>query len=294
MKIVVTIPAYNEQKTIGSVIDGINSVMHKNHLSFKIIVIDDGSRDRTAAVSKERGAAVYAHNVNRGLADAFRTGMKAALALGADIIVHIDADAQYLPSEVPNIVKPIIEKKADIVLGSRFKGKIEGMPLIKRLGNMAFSHVISKITRYKISDAQTGFRAFTNKVAEIELLSDHTYTQEQIIRALKKDFRLVEVPVHFMRRKDKSRLIGNSFEYAARAWINLLRVYRDYEPIKFFGIFGSIFMVLGLFLGLLILYSFLLTGAVGGIPRVILSVLFLIMGIQVYLFGFLADMFRKG
>ena len=161
MKIVVTIPAFNEEKTIGEVITEIKGVMDKTRFKYNLLIIDDGSRDRTKEIAEKAGAIVFSHPINYGLAETFRTEMKKALELNPDIIVHTDADGQYLASDIPKLIKPIIEKKADIVLGSRFKGKIEKMPLIKRLGNKAFSRVISKITGTKISDAQTGFRAFT-------------------------------------------------------------------------------------------------------------------------------------
>ena len=128
------------------------------------------------------------------------------LKLNVDAIVHIDADGQYLPKEIPSLIKEV-ENGNDLVLGSRFKGQIEQMPVTKRLGNIAFSKVISQLTGIRISDAQTGFRAFTREVAEkIQIISNHTYTQEQIIRAVKQKFRIKEVPVYFARRKGKSRI----------------------------------------------------------------------------------------
>ena len=293
MKIVISIPAYNEEKTVGKVIEDIKEVMNSNKYDYNILVIDDGSKDNTREIAKKSGAIVFSHPINQGLAETFRTEMKEALELKPDIIVHTDADGQYLASDIPKLIKPLINGKADIVLGSRFKGKIESMPLMKRLGNKAFSKVISNVTKTKISDGQTGFRAFTQEVAAIDIKSDHTYTQEQIIRAIREKFRIMEVPVYFAKRKDKSRLMNNPFEYAIKAWINILRVYRDYEPLKFFGMIGGIFVLGGALLGVWILYTLLKTGLVGGIPRVILSTLFIMTGVQIILFGFLADMNRK-
>lgn len=293
MKVIITIPSFNEEKTIGDIIKKVKKVMDENRFEYKILVIDDGSKDKTKENAEKAGAIVFCHPINYGLAETFRTEMKKALELNPDIIVHIDADCQYLASDIPKLIKPIIDKKADIALGSRFKGKIESMPLIKRLGNKAFSKVISNITKVKISDGQTGFRAFTKEVAAINILSNHTYTHEQIIKAIKNKFKLVEVPVYFAKRKGKSRLIKNPFDYALKAWINILRIYRDYEPLKFFGYFGGISIFLGLLFGIWILVTLLKTGSVGGIPRVILCVLFIMAGIQIVLFGFLADMNRR-
>lgn len=293
MKVVVTIPALNEEKTIEDVIKEVKKVMEENRFDFKILVIDDGSKDRTKEIATNEGVIVFSHAINYGLAETFRTEMKKAIELNADIIVHIDADKQYSASEIPKLIEPITEKKADIVLGSRFKGKIEYMPLIKRLGNKAFSKVISNITKTKISDSQTGFRAFTKEVASTEIRSKHTYTQEQIINAIRNKFRLVEVPIYFAKRKDKSRLMKNPFDYGIKAWINILRIYRDYEPLKFFSYFGGFFILIGFLLGMWILITLVRTGSVGGIPRVILSALSIITGVQITLFGFLADIDRK-
>ncbi len=296
MNVVVSIPAYNEEATISSVIRNIKDVLgkHRNY-SYRILVVDDGSTDRTAEIARKEGAIVHSHPKNYGLAEAFRTEIQQFLRMKpeAEVMVHIDADGQYRAEEIPLLLKKV-EEGNDFVLGSRFKGRIEKMPLIKRLGNRAFSRVISQITRTRVSDAQSGFRAFTREVAEaIPIVSGHTYTQEQVIKAIRGKFRMAEVPVYFAERKGKSRLIRNPFEYAVRAWINLLRIYRDYEPVRFFGITGGIIFLAGFALGLRLVYFFLTTGVVGHTPSLILSMLLMSVGVQIITFGFLADMVRK-
>lgn len=295
MKVIITIPAFNEEKTIGKVLKEIKGVMSTTRYKYSVLVVDDGSSDRTAAIAKSEGAEVFSHPYNMGLAEAFRTEMKICLETKADIIVHTDADGQYLAKDIPRLISKM-DEGYDFVLGSRFKGRIESMPLIKRLGNIAFSKVISGIVGIKITDGQTGFRAFTREVAErLSITSTHTYTQEQIIHAVRNKFRVAEVPVYFARRKGntKSRLLKNPFEYAFKAWVNILRVYRDYEPLKFFGIAGGIFFSMGFLIGLFILAHLIREGNVGGLPRVMLSVLFMSLGIQIIIFGFIADMIRK-
>jgi len=294
MKIVVTIPAYNEENTLPSLIKRIQKVMKANKYNYEILVLDDGSKDRTAQAAKKAGASVYSHPKNYGLADTFRTEMQKAVENGADAIVHIDADVQYMPEEIPKLVNEL-KKGNDIVLGSRFLGKIEEMPLLKRIGNIAFSKVITQITGVKITDGQTGFRAFTRDVAQkVQISSNHTYTQEQIIRAVRQKFRIKEVPIYFAKRKDESRLIGNPFGYALRAWINLIRIYRDFEPLKFFGFFGSLILIVGFVLGLYLVYiQFFQGGVFRHLGLMMIDVLVLSVGLQILIFGFLADMFRK-
>jgi glycosyltransferase involved in cell wall biosynthesis len=165
MRLAITIPAYNEEKTIEKTVREIKKVVGKNKYDAKILVVDDGSVDKTAAVARNAGALVFSHPRNYGLAETFRTEIEKCLELKADVIVHIDADGQYVANEIPLLIREV-KKGADLVLGSRFKGKIEEMPFIKRIGNKAFSVVVSNITGMKISDAQTGFRAFKKKLAQ--------------------------------------------------------------------------------------------------------------------------------
>lgn len=294
MFVVITIPAYNEQDTIGNVIKNIDDVMKFTKYQYKVLVIDDGSKDKTIEVAKSQDSVVHSHPKNYGLAETFKTETKKALELKADVIVHIDADMQYQPKEIPILLKEI-ERGYDLVLGSRFKGTIESMPIIKKFGNKAFSRVISNITRIKISDAQTGFRAFTKEVAEkIAIISDHTYTQEQIIRAAKEKFRIKEVPVYFAKRKDKSRLISSPLGYASRAWINIIRIYRDYRPLKFFGMVGSAIFAVGFILGLYLVYIQLFAEGVNRhLGLMMLDILILSIGLQIIIFAFLADMMKK-
>ena len=288
MRIIITIPAYNEEDTIGNVISEIKQVMDKTEYEYKIMVMNDGSTDNTANVAKNADALVYSHPYNYGLAETFRTEIEKALENNAEIIVHIDADGQYRADEIPKLIKPIENKEADLVLGSRFLGTIEKMPVIKKLGNIAFSKVVSQISGIKITDGQTGFRAFTREIAEkITIISTHTYTQEQIIKAVRNKFKVKEVPVYFAKRESgKSRLMSNPVEFAVRAGVNLLRVYRDYEPLKFFGLVGFALILTALST---FFYSIFILGELMDITVIVL----ILAGIQILLFGFLAEMVRK-
>ena len=228
LKVIITIPAYNEEKTIGKVIKNIREVMDQTKYSYSylILVVNDGSEDETVEEATKAGAVVFSHQDNKGLAETFRTEMKLCCELGAEIIVHTDADGQYKAEEIPLLIEPV-ENGYDLVLGSRLKGSIEYMPKINKIGNKAFSFVISLLTKQKIFDGQTGFRAFTRKIAEeIQIISDHTYTQEQIIRAKRRNYSIKEVPIYFAKRDHgQSRLMRSPFEYALRAWKNIFRIY---------------------------------------------------------------------
>jgi len=291
-KLGIFIPAYNEAKTIGRVVRDIFSIFKGKDFDVHVVVVNDGSKDETAIEAERAGAKVISHQRNRGLAEAYRTGMRALLEINPDLIIQTDADGQYLAKDMPKLIRPLLKGEADFVLGSRFKGFIEEMPWLKRFGNKAFSRVISSITGLSISDGQTGFRAFTPAVArEIKVYSDHTYTQEVIIRAAERNFKIKEIPIFFARREDgSSRLMSNPLGYARRAFINLFRVYRDHQPLKFFGIFGLISVLAGTVIGAFLLYQYFTQGFITSLAKPILSALFLLFGFQLILFGFMADM----
>ena len=292
MKVVVTIPAYNEEKTVGSIIREIKEVMDKTSYNYQILVLDDGSWDKTVDVAKKNSAIVVSNKRNLGLAETFKQEMKECLKLKADIIVHTDADGQYPAYYIPEMIEKV-EQGYDLVLGSRFgKGNYGGSSLMNKLGNRAFARVFSNLLKTKITDTTTGFRTFTKEVAELPLINTFTYTQEQLIRAGKSKMKIVEVPIRTNKTRP-SKLFRNPFDYAIKAWINIFRIYRDFEPLKFFGRIGLLFVLAGFLLGLFILYKIITVGSAGGIPRVILSMLLILIGIQIAFFGFLADMNRK-
>ena len=288
-----TIPAYNEEISIGKVIADIKKVLDALSVSYGIVVVDDGSIDQTAKAAAEAGARVHSHPKNYGLAETFRTEMDICISLKPKVIVHTDADGQYSADEIPKLIEPVLSGKADLVLGSRFRGKIDSMPLIKWIGNKAFTAIVSHIVRLPISDGQTGFRAFTPEIAKMDIKSNFTYTQEQIIHTAKAKKRIVEVPIHFLKREEgKSKLMKHPLHFAMRAGINLLRIYRDYEPLKFFGIIGCGIFSLGMLLALWFVWLHFTTGIDGHLGLLIAMLLLVLTGIQVITFAFLADMKR--
>lgn len=287
MKVVGIIPAFNEEKSVGTVVREA-----KKHAS-RVIVIDDGSSDRTGAEAEKAGAEVVSHHTNRGLGITIADGYRHALKAGADVIFQIDADGQYKPDDIPKLLEPVIKGKADMVLGSRFLGGIEEMPFSKRFGNRLFSRMTSFLAGTKITDAQTGFRAMRRELLEaIVPTAGYTYTQEMIIRAAMEKFQVVEVPSYFAKRKHgKSRLIGNIFSYAINCFGIMAKTFRDYNPLWFFGSPGVVLMVGGFGVGMYVFFYFLQHGDIGGmVGRIILSALAMISGLILVFMGMFADM----
>jgi glycosyltransferase involved in cell wall biosynthesis len=290
MKLVITIPAFNEEKTITKVIKEIpRSIAGVNRT--EVLVIDDGSTDKTASLAKKAGAKVIRNKKNLGLAKSFRNGLNKALEMKADIIVNTDADFQYNQKQIPLIVAPVLRGEADICLGSRFKGKIEYMPLRKRLGNKIASAVLSFVTGYRISDGQTGFRAFSRPAAlKMNLWSGYTYTHETLLHAAENDLVIKEVPVDFRKRKDRSRLMSGILHYALNAGKTLFNYYLYYRPLTLFGSAGIILSLSGMLIGSRVLIHFAQTGQVTPyIPSAILTAVLLILGFLLILTGLTAE-----
>lgn len=294
MKLVVMIPAYNEEKSIGKVIkeiprriEGVDNI--------KILVVNDGSTDKTREEALKSGASkIISNKKNLGLARSFKKGLDEALEMGADIIVNIDADGQYDAKEIPTFIRPILENSTDIVLGDRQIHTLDHMPFSKKIGNRIATWITRKLSGYPVKDAQTGFRAFSREAAlKLNILGNYTYVQETIIQATHKDLVIEEVPVVFRRREGESRLISNIFSYAKNAAIAILRTYRDYNPIKTFAVIGIIFIIISFIPGFVVLKDYFATGTFSGhIGRGLLTILFFFIGVQIIIFGLLADMLK--
>ena len=287
MKLIVMIPAYNEEKNIGRVIKEIKD----NVKSAKILVINDGSTDKTVEVAKKAGADyIISNKQNLGLAQTFRKGLEESLKLGADIVVNTDADYQYNQKQIHKLIKPIIEGKADVVLTNRNIMSLSHMPLSKKYGNLIATYVTRLVSGFSVRDAQSGFRAFSREAAlKLNIFSDYTYVQETIIQAVDKRLRILQTSCDFKKRENsKSRLIGNIFGYAKRAGLMLVRTYVIYKPLKALLITSIFPLILGFLLGLRFLY-FYFTGDSGHIQSLILAAILLIISFQIIVLAFIAD-----
>lgn len=291
MKLIVTIPAYNEEGSIAAVIRSIPRTIHGID-QVEILLIDDGSKDRTVEVAKQNGADhVISNIVNRGLATTFRRGINKALELGADIIVNTDADNQYNQSEIPKLIQPILDKKADIVSGDRQVKTLDHMPKAKKYGNMAGSWVVRKVSGLPIRDASSGFRAFSRDAAlQLSVFSQHTYTHETIIEANDKKLVFIEVPCTFRGREGtSSRLIGGVFSHIKKSGITIVRTLVRHKPLKTFTYTGSVLMFAGIMIGSRFLYFYFHGQGSGHIQSLIFMAVLIMLGFQIVALGLLAD-----
>ncbi|MDT3699003.1 MAG: glycosyltransferase family 2 protein [Thermincola sp.] len=207
VKVVVFLPAHNEEETIGQVISRIPRDVDPQ-VSVEVHVIDDGSTDKTVLVSKEAGADyIFSLPKNLGLGNAVRLGLAESYRHGADIAVMIDADNEYPAEQITDMVFPILNGKADYVIGSRFMGRIKGMKLHRRLGNYFFSFLQSLLLCKWINDGQSGMRAFSRLAVEhAEIIHDYNYAQVLTLNLVRKGFRMLEVPIRY-----QARTTGQSF-----------------------------------------------------------------------------------
>ncbi len=294
----IIIPALNEAKTIGDVISRIPKAIPAVE-EVKVIVVNDGSTDSTADIAKSMGAKVVTHQNPKGVGAAFHSGIKAALLTGADIIVNIDADGQFNPADIPKLLAPIQEEKADFVTATRFAQEdfIPEMPAIKKWGNKRVVQMVNMLTGKKFTDVSCGFRAYSREAAlKLTLFGNFTYTQESLIDLAFKGMRIAEVPlkVRGVREHGNSRVASNLWRYAAKSASIMLLTGRDYKPFYFFGLPGIGVFLLGVLSGIFVLQHYLATGQTSPFRSLVtLSGTFIIVGSLLLFISMLADMTHR-
>ena len=251
MKLVVTIPALNEEKTIAAVVRAVPLDIPQIALT-QVIVLNDGSTDQTAALAATAGATVVNLKGGGGLGTVFRTGIERALRSGADIIVNIDGDGQFNADDIRHLIQPLLKDEADFVTCSRFSDPAlkPTMPIVKYHGNRAVTAIINWICGgTNFTDVSCGFRAFSREAAcRMTLFGRFTYTQECFIDLFSKGMRISEVPlkVRGVREFGKSRIASSVFKYATNSLPIIIRAMRDIQPLKFFGGIASMLFLLGI------------------------------------------------
>jgi len=293
MKLVIQIPCLNEEETLPATlatiphaIPGIDSI--------ELLIIDDGSTDRTIEVARQHGVHhVVRHVRNKGLAEAFQSGIDASLRLGADIIVNTDGDNQYPQEAIPQLVAPILEHRADIVIGDRQTDTIEHFSPAKKVLQKFGSWVVRKGSGTNVPDAPSGFRAYSREAAlRLNVVTKHSYTLETIIQAGKKNLVIEAIPVKTNKVTRPSRLMRGTWDYIKKQGATILRIYAMYEPLKFFALTGASLCALGIIFLLRYLF-YRITGAATGaryIQSVIAGGSLLTIGILVALIGLIADL----
>jgi glycosyltransferase involved in cell wall biosynthesis len=291
MKLIIQIPCYNEEKTLPITLQELPRQV-EGFDKVEWLVINDGSTDRTVEVAKEHGVDHIVNlNQNKGLAEVFRRGLDAGIKLGADVIVNTDADNQYNAQDIPKLVTPILEGKAEIVVGARPITEIPHFSLIKKLFQKLGSWVVRRLSYADIPDAPSGFRAISREAAmKLNVFNSYTYTLETIIQAGNKNIAITSIPIRVNEELRPSRLVKSISSYITNSIITLVRIFIIYRPFKTFMSLGILLFFVGLLLGLRFLYFYFTGGGVGHVQSVILAGVLLGFGFQTMLVAFLADL----
>jgi glycosyltransferase involved in cell wall biosynthesis len=289
--LIIQIPCLNEEftlpQTVGDLpkeIPGVDKI--------ELLIIDDGSTDRTVEVAQELGVHhVVQFPTNRGLAAAFRAGLDASLRLGADYIVNTDGDNQYGGECIPELVAPLVAGKADIVIGDRVTSSIAHFSWLKKRLQSLGSWTVRMFSRTNVADATSGFRAYTRDAAmRLNLVNTYTYTLESIIQAGHAGMTIHSVKIRTNSKLRESRLIKSIRTYVSRSGVTILRSYMLYRPFAVFLTLGSVFFAAGLALALRFLLLYLGGDGSGHVQSVILSGVLMIIGVQVGMLALVADL----
>lgn len=291
-KLIIQIPCFNEEASLPV---SIKELPRKLPGISKIewLIIDDGSTDRTVEVARELGVDHVVKLIrHQGLAKGFMAGLQACVELGADIIVNTDADNQYNAHDIPKLLQPILDGKAEIVIGARPISEIKHFSPLKKLFQQWGSWMVRKVSQTEIEDAPSGFRAISREAAmRMHVFSDYTYTIETIIQAGQKGMAIVSVPIRTNDFLRESRLIHSIPSYLARSTNTIMRIFMTYQPLAFFRLPGAISFAVGTLLGLRFLYFYIFTGTSSGhIQSLILAAVLLILGGLLFVFGLMADL----
>ena len=290
MKLIIQIPCYNEAETLEIAlndlpkqIDGIDEIEY--------LIINDGSADNTVEVAKNWGVHyVVNFKQNKGLAKGFMAGLDACLRNGADIIVNTDADNQYCGEDIEKLVRPILDEKADIVIGERPIDDTEHFsPLKKKLQHLG-SWTVRVASKSDIPDAPSGFRAYSRDAAlRLNVVNEYTYTLETIVQAGRTKIAMESVPIRTNPELRKSRLFSSMFGYVKRSMVTIIRSFIMYKPLKFFGIIGLLLCLLGTGVGIRFLVYYFMGQGGGHIQSLIFASTSILIGAQTIIIALQAD-----
>jgi glycosyltransferase involved in cell wall biosynthesis len=288
--LVIQVPCHNEEASLPAVLDDLPTAL-PGIARIIVLVIDDGSTDGTAELARARGCEVLRLPVQRGLARAFTAGLERAVALGADVVVNTDGDHQYRGADIPAVVAPVVEGRADLVVGSRPVSEMPQFSFTKRLLQRLGSFATRVASGTPVLDAPSGFRAMSRDAAmRLHVFNRYTYTVETLIQAGRKGMRVLSVPIGVNATERPSRLVRGNGSYVMRQLNVMLRVFVTYKPFRFFAVPGLVAFGLGAVLLGRFGYFYLTDGGAGHVQSVVVGALLVGIGLALVVVGLLADL----
>ena len=292
MKLVINIPCLNEEKTLPLVlqempksIPGVDKII--------VQVVDDGSTDGTSEVAEKFGCRVIKHKSNYGLGVAFKSGMEAALEDGADIMVNTDADNQYPSRYIPDLIRPIIEKRADLVVGDRQTWKVKHFSIVKRFLQWFGSATVRMFTQTDVRDTVSGFRAYSREsLLRLNVTTRFSYVLDTIMQCAKKNLKIESVKITTNEPTRESRLFKNMFQHIRKSGLNLLKVYVIYHPLPTFLLLALVFFLPSFILIIRYLYFFFTVSGEGHIQSLIAATILFITAVLMFMMGIISDLVR--
>ena len=290
VKLIIQIPCYNEEETLITTLKDLPKKINGVD-EIEVLVIDDGSTDKSAQIANDWGAKVLSISSNKGLANAFRAGLQESLSLGADIIVNTDADNQYSANDIEKLISPILNNEADIVIGARDIFNIKDFSLLKKCLQKIGSAVLRFLSTTPVEDAPSGFRAFSKEAAlRINIFDNFTYTMETLIQAGAKGFKIVSVPINVNPQLRKSRLVKNIYDYILKSMKTTIRMFIVYRPFRFFFSIASLMFIIGMFLILRFAYFYIVGSGNGHVQSLIIASLFILTSVQLIIVAIIGDL----
>lgn len=296
MKLVIMIPCLNEEKTLPLVLNTIPKSIPKIS-EIEILLIDDGCSDKTVEIAKKFGVKHFIHHTkNQGLSRSFRHGLNRALEMGADIIVLTEGDNQYPQEKIPELIKPILDKKADLVIGDRQTQTIEHFSASKKFFQKLGTGILNIAAGTKVPDAISGFRAYS-KLAAIQLnpVADYSWATETTIQAAHKGHKIVIIPIKTNPKLRDSRQFKSSWQHIRKSAVTIVRAFIMYKPYALFFSLGTFFLIFGLIPIVHYIYLVVSTKDPYGahhLQSLILGAILLIASFISFTLGVIADLIR--
>ncbi|GAB5389541.1 MAG: glycosyltransferase family 2 protein [Alphaproteobacteria bacterium] len=292
--LIVQIPCLNEEKTLPSVVAEIPRDV-PGFDRVEVLIIDDGSTDRTIEVAKECGVDhIVQVPTNRGLANAFQTGVDACLKLGADVIVNTDGDNQYPGEYIIPLVQPLIERKADIVIGNRQPRQRGHYNSLKKILHLFGAWAVRKASNTDVQDPVSGFRAISREAAlKLNIVTKFSYTTEMVIQAGRKGLKLMDIEMETNAATRQSRLFKSIPSFVGRSGSTILQTYAMFRPLKVFVILGLTPVIIGMIPIVRFLYHYMMGDGEGRIQSLMLGSGMVSIGVVILVFGLLADLLAR-